>query len=398
MTAAHLLLSLLCFTGFTRIHAGNDFLWGLEEDLERDDCLGLVQKRAERVDNLEAAAVKGSASSGLTTSMSVVSRGQPSAPFRKAFVVSMSHQLYAEEAAELEDIGVESEMVHGYNGSNTAQVAQALQLLKHYGHGGSLHETVNNWMLCLHTSPGKPPHLAATFSELVRSLFHWHGPRTVDELLERDAHGCVGKVIAIAAAHVRLWRDLADGTLPAQDGAAPADEDPWYLVMEDDVTFCPGWRSRMLQELPMAPADADVIKLFFFGHWRAEDGVPSLGNMSSPSLFLEAKDPLRSRDLVTSALYEVLHGAGWSTVPAAGFYAGTQAYLIRRSGARKLLNAINGKPFQDIDMTMMSSVKNYVFRRVLVSDRDAQSVTGSGSSLLQTVPTCNTEPPRDQWR
>ena len=29
--------------------------------------------------------------------------------------------------------------------------------------------------------------------------------------------------------------------------------------------------------------------------------------------------------------------AGWSKVPAAGFYAGTQAYLIRPSGARKLL-------------------------------------------------------------
>lgn len=45
-------------------------------------------------------------------------------------------------------------------------------------------------------------------------------------------------------------------------------EDPWYLVMEDDVALCPAWRERMMQELPQAPIDADVIKLYFFGHWR----------------------------------------------------------------------------------------------------------------------------------
>ena len=35
------------------------------------------------------------------------------------------------------------------------------------------------------------------------------------------------------------------------------DSDPWYLVMEDDVVFCPGWHERMQRELPMAPADAE---------------------------------------------------------------------------------------------------------------------------------------------
>ncbi|CAE7615064.1 unnamed protein product [Symbiodinium pilosum] len=271
-----------------------------------------------------------------------------------------------------------------------SEVLEALQLLKEYGNAASLHSTVSNWMVCMHTSPGKPPNLGAAMSELWSNLFR-PSPQNVDELLEHDHHGCVPKVIAIAAAHVRLWRDLASGKLPVQEDAS-LESDPWYLVMEDDVIFCPGWRERMQRELPLAPHDADVIKLFFFGHWRAEDQV---GNSSLPGPFLQAKDPLRGWDLVTSALYELLHGAGWSKVPAAGFYAGTQAYLIRPSGARKLLENIRGKPFQDIDMTMMGSVKNYVWRRVLVRDRpeDPRQV-----SLLQTVPTCNAEPPKDQFR
>ncbi|CAJ1406863.1 unnamed protein product [Effrenium voratum] len=92
--------------------------------------------------------------------------------------------------------------------------------------------------------------------------------------------------------------------------------------------------------------------------------------------------------------------AGWSNVPIAGFYAGTQAYLIRPSGARKMLENIRGKPFQDIDMTMMASVKNYVWRRVLVQDRpdkDLDLLQTSAGSGAKTVPVCNRDPPSDQF-
>lgn len=43
--------------------------------------------------------------------------------------------------------------------------------------------------------------------------------------------------------------------------------------MEEDVDLCPYWRQRMEKELPQAPADAEIIKLYFFGHWRKEDEV-----------------------------------------------------------------------------------------------------------------------------
>eukprot|EP00439_Symbiodinium_sp_Y106_P041409 s1812_g5.t1 len=248
------------------------------------ECLSLIQRTAGLKDRL-----------GIRTAPSAQEAHPDGALFQKALV----------------DMGVPAEMVRGYDGRMPSEVIEALQLLKEYGNAASLHSTVSNWMVCMHTSPGKPPNLGAAMSELWSNLFRM-SPRNVDELLQHDHHGCVPKVIAIAAAHVRLWRDLASGKLPTQGASSEGEPDPWYLVMEDDV----------------------VIKLFFFGHWRAEDQV---GNSSLPGPFLEAKDPLRGWDLVTSALYELLHGAGWSKVPAAGFYAGTQAYLIRPSGARKLL-------------------------------------------------------------
>lgn len=119
--------------------------------------------------------------------------------------------------------------------------------------------------------------------------------------------------------------------------------------MEDDAALCPLWRQRLLSELPKAPSDADVLKLFFFGHWREEDRVAD-HNSSEHSVFLEAREPLRGFDLFKAALYEALHGASWEKVPIAGFYAGTQAYLIRPSGARKLLQNIRGKPFQAVHL------------------------------------------------
>ena len=81
-------------------------------------------------------------------------------------------------------------------------------------------------------------------SELWSNLFR-PSPKNIDELLQHDHHECVPKagpvmevcsassvkkehtsfqqwfsgdlqVIAIAAAHVRLWRDLANGNLPTR--------------------------------------------------------------------------------------------------------------------------------------------------------------------------------------
>ena len=197
-------------------------------------------------------------------------------------------------------------------------------------------------------------------------------------------------------------KKLAEGNLPTRTDLQNLGENPWYLVMEEDVDLCPKWRRRMAEELPLLPPDADVVKLYFFGHWRKEDAAPAVNKSGHkvPSPFLLAQNPLSEFDIIKAATYEVLHGAGWSNVPVAGFYAGTQAYLLRPSGARKLLENIQGKPFQDIDMTMMLSARNYVWRRVMANARpenvnllqlESRSQVGS---KLGSVPTCNAETSR----
>ena len=331
--------------------------------------------------------------------------GRLPVPFREALVVSIDPEKYKIAEADLKDQGVPAEMVRGFKGKDPKELLEAIDLLTKYGNTARLHATVNNWMVCMHTSPGKLPNFSAANSEFWRNLFR-NSPRNVSELLERDEHNCVPKIIAIAAAHVRLWQKLAEGNLPTRTDLQNLGENPWYLVMEEDVDLCPKWRRRMAEELPLLPPDADVVKLYFFGHWRKEDAAPAVNKSGQQvrSPFLLAQNPLIEFDIIKAATYEVLHGAGWSNVPVAGFYAGTQAYLVRPSGARKLLENIQGKPFQDIDMTMMLSARNYVWRRVMANARpenvnllQLESQRSQVGSKLGSVPTCNAEPPADQF-
>lgn len=380
---------------------------------------------------------------------------------RKAFIVSISPDSYEEARQRLQthnhihvepaiaDVSVER--ARGYNASNRAELQSALDLLKRYEMANKLHPTVGNIFACMHTSPGSAPHVGAALMELGHRLAHLWSPQNVDELLARDSHNCVPKVVAIAAAHVHLWEEIANGTKPSKcDGSD--DVDQWFLIMEDDAALCPGALRRLERELPQAPTDADVLKLFFFGHWREEDQVKAPDGSKTP--FLEVRDPLNSVDLVKASSYEFfdsfyemskdaiedagdwienkskaklpasftaklgLQGDGapasqqprwsgqgdgsedsvWKNVPVAGFYAGTQAYLISRSGARKLLRAIKGALFQDIDMTMMQSVKHYAWRRVLATSagrREDGAEDTEDTVMLQTVPTCNREPRKD---
>mmetsp|Transcript_79925 Transcript_79925/g.212118 ORF Transcript_79925/g.212118 Transcript_79925/m.212118 type:complete len:405 (-) Transcript_79925:130-1344(-) len=313
-------------------------------------------------------------------------------PFKKAIVVSISPEKYEAARERLEAQGVSAEPFWGYNGKEQKDIDEALSLLRKYNNSEHLHETVGNFLACLHMSPGTPPRIGSAFHELISRVLH-RGPGNVQEMLAKDHHHCVPKMVAIAASHVRLWEGLANGSLPTASEPDGEGEDPWFLIMEDDAALCPGWRQRMELEVPQIPSDADIVKLFFFGHWRKEDQLPN-GPDGQPSPFLMGRDPMRGSDIAKASLYEIMKGASVDTVPIAGFYAGTQAYLVKRRSARKLLSQIKGKPFQDIDMTMLTSVKHYVWRRVLSMNAPDDS-DKRHHSLMQVVPVCNREPPKD---
>jgi len=329
--------------------------------------------------------------------------GKGQLPFRKALVVSINPDHYAAAHERLEAQGVPSEAFWGFNGKNNSELNLALELLRRYNNTDKLHQTLGNFLACMHMSPGTAPHIRAAVVEALRKLVH-RTPWNVDDLLRQDRHHCVPKMVAIAATHVRLWERLASGELSG-DGQAnqtgevgsgnSTEDDTWYLVMEDDAALCPGWRERMAADLPRLPQDADIVKLFFFGHWRATDQLPNAPD-GSPSPFLEARNPMNTFDIAKASAYEIVRMESFEDVPIAGFYAGTQAYLVKPKTARKLLSAIKGKPFQDVDMTMMTSVKHYVWRKVIAMNAP-EIDDGRKRSLLQVVPVCNREPPKDWW-
>ncbi|CAK9026331.1 unnamed protein product [Durusdinium trenchii] len=93
-------------------------------------------------------------------------------PFAEVLVLSINEEKYKLSKAELKDQGIVAvSRVKGFNASRDSELSEALALLTEYGNANSLHHTVSNWMLCLHTSPGNPPNFGAANSEFWRNFF-----------------------------------------------------------------------------------------------------------------------------------------------------------------------------------------------------------------------------------
>jgi len=263
-------------------------------------------------------------------------------------------------------------VVKGFDAAAGNDLADAQSFLKTLGYTDSVHWTFSVPFACIHMSPNHSPDFATAASELWSHLGSMR--QNFDDMLATDNHRCVAKVAAIAASHARIWRDLAEHRLPKTLPSGGEDDDAWFLILEDDVEFCPQWLHRLEKEIHEAPADADMLKLSYFGHWREEDAPAA--NASSP--FLEARSTMDAGGVSWNCVRDLTTGKGWASMPCTGFYAGNQAYLLRRRGAQKILDGMRGRPFQDIDVTIMDLVKTYVWRRVL-------AVEGPGENAPQQV-------------
>lgn len=71
--------------------------------------------------------------------------------FQKALVLSIDPESYELAEAKLKAQGVSAERVEGFDGRKPQQVQEALKLLASHANAESLHATVSNAMLCLHT-------------------------------------------------------------------------------------------------------------------------------------------------------------------------------------------------------------------------------------------------------
>lgn len=324
-------------------------------------------------------------------------------PFAQAIILSIEPDKAATVQRRLAADGVPSEVFKGFDAKKSTALASALQLLNSTGYTRSLHWTFSVPFACIHMSPNTKPDWSGATAEFINHL--GTASSNLEEMIASDSHGCVAKVVGIGASHAHLWQELADGRLPVM-GSTPmrSDEDKWFLILEEDAVFCPHWLRRLEQELPQAPSDAELLKLSYFGHWRQEDTVPVAPGRRPPSNFFEAKDVMEARGVVSECLFDLLRGSGFGSMPCTGYYAGNQAYMIKRRTARKILRLLDGRPFQDIDVTIMDLVKTYIWRRVLVvSDTEEhpritkqQTLTflqqAEGERRSTFIPACNQEP------
>merc|ERR1719326_2227867 len=143
--------------------------------------------------------------------------------------------------------GLTSEIATGFNASSANEMSTASALLKKLGYTDSVHWTFSVPFACIHMSPNHYPDFATAASEL---WSHFGSMRqNFSDMIATNHHRCVAKVAAIAASHARIWRGLAERHLPATISGGKEDDNSWFLILEDDVKFCPRWLQRLQKEI-----------------------------------------------------------------------------------------------------------------------------------------------------
>jgi GR25 family glycosyltransferase involved in LPS biosynthesis len=130
---------------------------------------------------------------------------------------------------------------------------------------------------------------------------------------------CPPVAVAIGMSHIRAWK------------AFLKTNDPYAIIMEDDVILVDGFSGRLQETLQHIPADTDILYLGCFGC------------RSPMNLFTAALS-------FSSSTHEQIN----PFIDRPGVAMGTHAYLVTRVGAQRLLDLLEGRLFNHIDFCMQS--------------------------------------------
>lgn len=154
----------------------------------------------------------------------------------------------------------------------------------------------------------------------------------------------IPSVVGCALSHRNAWK-LAAETL--------GDDDEWLVVLEDDVEINPHIWEQLRDILPSVGDNVDVLLLGYFGTGRPETHAPTL---------LE-------RTMSTAGLGSNPHGGvscnSHLFVPTQ--FGGCHAYMLRRAGARRLLETM-GLVVGHVDMQMSREAAAGRLRILAVSE------------------------------
>jgi len=140
--------------------------------------------------------------------------------------------------------------------------------------------------------------------------------RWLDKLFEPNDFNWRKGVIGCALSHIMMWKEISNKNEP-------------YLILEDDITFENNFMEKLLYLLENTDPDWDIL---FLGHF-----------------FYDEKNNKNDQELKASR---------WSREKASSLsMGGTIGYLIKPSGALKLLDFVNQKGITNgIDWVMLKAI------------------------------------------
>jgi len=152
------------------------------------------------------------------------------------------------------------------------------------------------------------------------------------DLVTPSALGC-------ALAHINTWEKIVENN------------DPYALIVEDDVIFIPHFKEKFAEIFPSTPADYDVLYLGCFG-CDSRFSVTSIAASMVGAVRLDSPEVQINRDIAIPAVANATH-----------------AYIVSNKGARALLQHIKHDIKFHIDYTMQLLADNKHIIRYVTTPR-----------------------------
>jgi GR25 family glycosyltransferase involved in LPS biosynthesis len=160
----------------------------------------------------------------------------------------------------------------------------------------------------------------------------------------KSAQGC-------AISHLLTWKRFLKS------------DNCFALIFEDDVVLQPNFLADLAQALSEVPQDFDILALGAFG----SEGTPNFFSVVMGMLGM------------TQTPVSIANGI---KIPEVAL--GTHAYVLSRTGAQRMLKALDGKIHNHIDYCIQSLAKKRKINRYVVTPRIAYQ-TSTDSSVSSNV-------------
>lgn len=154
-----------------------------------------------------------------------------------------------------------------------------------------------------------------------------------------------------------------------------ADPNGLFLILEDDVTFLPGWQGKLREAMPHVPPDFDVLRIGYWGTLRIEDRINPYVYKSNPP---PTGSPMAATTPEAPAAAPPTAGAPvghemehfMERFPSDYKYLGTHAVLVQPATLARLIRYLDDlETIDDLDIAIThhgEGLNSYVLAEKLV--------------------------------